>query len=203
MKYSRRIILVLSAIFFLFSSKVEAQTSEEVQAHLLQFFESINSKDYDTLYGMLSPSYKKHLPKDVILKMFAMVDENPKFVNQMVEFDLQTLSDPVYYDDIIYFKIDYESVRKLAYTAEASSEYIEKVNEHFRTKHPNSFEYNSTEKMFSTRHPASVILCIEMADEDNLNYYFIPYLPKLRPHMHLLMPKEAADELLGDADEAL
>lgn len=192
----RKILLALVFTCWIGIANLQAQTSAEVEKHLLEYFESISNKDYDTLYKILAPSIKGALPKDSIMGLLFMVESNPNFVNQMVDFDLRHSSDPVMSDDVVYCKIDYVAKRVLQYTDVATAEYIEKTNDYFKRQHPTSFVYHKDEKAFSTLHPASVIMCMDMKDEDNIVYFFIPYLDKLLPYMHYLMPQEAVDELL-------
>jgi hypothetical protein len=191
----KHIFILLTAILLLTPNKVQSQTSEEIQAHLLEYFESISNKDYDTFYNLLAPSYKKYLTKEFAINLIGSVDNDERFINQLVDFDLGEVSEPVMHGDTIYIKFDYLSERHLVYTDEASDEFIEKLNTTFNKSHPDSFKYIASEKKVITINPASVILCINI---DNDEWYFMPYRPKLYPYMHFLMPKEAVVELLKE-----
>lgn len=192
----RKIILALVTILLLGGGYAQAQTAQDVEEHMYEYFNSIRTKDYDTLYGLLAPSFQKHLPKDSLNSLFSIVEDNPNIVNQMVDFDLKGSSESVMYDDVVYVKIDYVSERHLHYTDSASDAYINKTNEYFKKIRGDSFSYLADKRMFKTTQPGSVIMCIDMTDEDNLLYYFIPYRPRLLPYMDMLMPKGAVDELL-------
>ncbi|MDL2303165.1 hypothetical protein LJC28_02095 [Dysgonomonas sp. OttesenSCG-928-D17] len=192
MKY---IFILLTAILLLTPNNAQSQTSEEIQSHLLQYFESISNKDYDTFYNLLSPSYRKHLTKEFAINLIGSVDNDERFINQLVDFDLGEVSEPVIHGDTIYIKLDYLAERHLVYTDAASDEFIDRLNTTFSKSHSDNFKYIPSEKKVITSNPASVILCINIADDE---WYFIPYRPKLYPYMHLLMPKEAAEELLKE-----
>jgi hypothetical protein len=188
-----KFIFAFLTSILLFSNGVQAQTAEEVQSHLLQYFQSIIHKDHDTFYNLLAPSYKKHLPKDSVMNLLFNVDRDERYINQIVDFHLEKeLSDPVIYDNIIYIKLDYQAERHLVYTSNASDDFIKKTNTKFKKIHPDNFEYIASERKMITTNPASVILCID----NGTKWYFIPYRSQLYPYMHLLIPQEVVDELL-------
>lgn len=192
MKY---ILLTLILALTIDSQSIKAQTSEDIQQYLIEYFSSIQNKDYDKLLTILDPAFKNRIPKDSLKRIFWTIDNNPYFINQIIDFDLQHSSDPVLHGDTIYCKIDYEARRIVQYTNNASAEYIEKTNLYFQQLHPQSFEYSEEQKYFYTLHPQSVILIMNISDEDNIVYSFIPYLPKLLPYMHYLLPQEVVHEL--------
>lgn len=188
----KTIFIFLTTILLLFSSSVSAQTSEDVEKRVLKYLENLTDKDYDTFFNLLAPAYKKYMPKEFIVNTLFKVDNDERFTNQIVGFEIINVFEPVIHNDTAYIKVDYKAERNLIYTSEASDDFIRKINTKFEESQKDDFKYISSERKMITFRPGCLIMCLDI----NTNTYcFMFYDVKLYPYMHFFMPQEVVDEL--------